>query len=227
MTHREPGLTFRVVGTDEELALRLDRLIVAGYTAKDEEAVAEHIAELARIGVPAPPSVPAYYDLDPRLLTTDAVIEVAGPSTSGEVEPVVIRHCGIYYLGVGSDHTDRDLERTDIAASKAACPKALGGTVVRIGTDLSMLDWDSLHATSTVDEAPYQEGSIETLRHPVDLMRRMTSVLGEVTGEIALFCGTLPLLGGTFVHGRSWRINLRLTDGLTLTHTYETKQRSL
>jgi len=55
-----------------------ERHVAAGYTAKDEEAVAEHIAELARIGVPPPASVPAFYRLDPVLLTTEAVVEVAG-----------------------------------------------------------------------------------------------------------------------------------------------------
>lgn len=225
-----PALTLSVAGTGEQLQLSPDRLVVAGYTAKDEAAVAEHIAELACIGVPPPPTVPAFYDLDPRLLTTDAVVEVTGSSTSGEVEPVVIRHHGRHFLAVGSDHTDRELERTDIAESKAACPKPIGGTVVELGTDLSALsaaDWDRLGADSTVDDRPYQEGSIATLRHPAELQQRMTAVLGEITGTVLMFCGTLPLLGGTFIHGSSWRMRLRLPGGPTLTHAYETKLRSV
>lgn len=221
-------LTVHVAGTRERLVIQPERLIVAGYTAKDEAAVRAHIAELADIGVPPPASVPAFYDLDPGLLTTDPVIEVAGTRTSGEVEPVVLRHAGRYYLGVGSDHTDRELEREDIAGSKAACAKPLGNVVVAAGPELSEVDWDRMLADSTVDGWPYQKGGIATLRHPAELLERMTAVLGvPSTADLVLYCGTLPLLGGEFVYGGYWRIHLELPTGLTLTHAYETKTRSL
>ncbi|MFI6501397.1 DUF2848 family protein [Nonomuraea typhae] len=223
MTPSPQPLTLKVAAGDEELVISPERLIVAGYTAKDERAVAEHIAELARIGVPPPPSVPAFYELDPRLLTTEALIDVSGPSTSGEVEPVVIRHRGRHFLAVGSDHTDRDLERADIAASKAACPKPIGDRVVEIGADLAALDWDRLAADSAVDGRPYQGGSIAALRHPAELMR----LLGGVAGDLVLFCGTLPLLNATFVYGASWQMSLAFPGGPTLTHAYENKQRSV
>ncbi|NBE50138.1 DUF2848 family protein [Streptomyces boluensis] len=233
MTQASPSpATVNVAGTGEVLELSPRRLIVAGYTARDEASVAHHIAELAAIGVPPPASVPAFYDLDPRLVTTDAVVEVAGPATSGEVEPVLIRHSGRHFLAVGSDHTDRDLERADIAASKAACPKPVGGTVVEIGPDLPGLDlpallWDRIAAESTVDDQPYQEGSVATLRHPAELLERMTAVLGDVTGDLVLFCGTFPLLTGAFAHGSHWRVCLNLPNGTALTHSYATKLRSM
>jgi Protein of unknown function (DUF2848) len=219
-------MRLQVAGTGEELAVTPERLIVAGYTGRDEVAVAEHIAELAAIGVPRPPTVPAFYDLDPALLTTADVIDVGGASTSGEVEPVLIRHAGRYFLTVGSDHTDRDLERSDIAASKAACPKPLAGTVVEIGAALSGTDWDELLADSTVDDVPYQEGSVATLRHPADLLARMTEAVGEVPGSLVLFCGTMPLLGGEFRYGSRWRVRLWLPGDTVLSHAYETKPRS-
>lgn len=220
-------LTLHVADSKEQLSVFPNRLIVAGYTARDEAAVAAHIAELADIGVPPPASVPAFYDLDPALLTRDPVIEVDGAITSGEVEPVVIRHDDHYFLTVGSDHTDRSLERIDISKSKAACPKPIGGIVADFGTDLSVVDWEDLIVDSSVDGRPYQKGNVSTLRHPADLTDRMTKVLGEVTGDLVLYCGTLPLLGGGFVYGDYWRIHLELPGGKTLTHAYETKQRSV
>ncbi|MFC9970960.1 DUF2848 family protein [Spirillospora sp. NPDC127200] len=216
----------RVSGTGEELALRPEHLIVAGYTARDEAAVAEHIAELASIGVPPPPTVPAFYVLDPALLTTAAVVEVAGPATSGEVEPVIVRQGGRHFLAVGSDHTDRALERDDIAASKAACPKPIGGTVLEIGTGLEAVDWEDSTVRSSVDGRPYQHGDLASLRHPADLLRKLTDALGPVTGDLVLYCGTLPLLTESFVHGTCWRLELRLPGGPVLSHTYETKLRS-
>jgi hypothetical protein len=220
------AVNLEVTGTGDRLAVYPEKLIVAGYTAKDEAAVAEHIAELAAIGVPPPATVPAFYDLDPALLTSAAVVEVAGPSTSGEVEPVLVRHRGRYYLTVGSDHTDRELERTGIAESKAACPKPLGTSAVELGPDLSSVRWEGISAESSVDGTPYQKGDLRTLRDPSDLVERMDSAIGEISGDLVIFCGTLPLLTGEFVHGHHWRIQLTLPDGARLTHAYETKQES-
>ncbi|MFF4598558.1 DUF2848 family protein [Amycolatopsis sp. CA-161197] len=213
-----------VVGSGATFVIAPERIVVAGYTAKDEAAVEHHIAELAAIGVPRPASVPAYYVLSPGLLTTSPLVEVGSATTSGEVEPVVIRHDGRYYLGVGSDHTDRELERVDIAQSKAACPKPLGSRVVEIGPDLSVVDWDGLVVESGVDSAAYQSGSVATLRHPSDTLGRMPAGLDD-GGDLVLFCGTLSLLGGKFVFGSRWRVDLRLPGGETLTHVYETQRR--
>ncbi|MFI1379876.1 DUF2848 family protein [Embleya sp. NPDC020886] len=156
------------MGTREQLEISQPRLIVAGYTAGDEAAATRHIEELAAIGIPAPATVPAFQDLDPALLTAAETIEVNGAGTSGEVEPVIIRHDGRFFLAVGSDHTDREVERVDIAAAKAACPKPVGAAVVELGPDLAGVDWESLVARSWVDGRLYQEGPLSVLRRPAD-----------------------------------------------------------
>src|ERR1700709_2634547 len=99
------SLTLQVLGTDEVLRLDGFRAIVAGYTGRDEKSVRTHIDELAAIGVPAPPEDPTLYPVDAGLITTAADVSVAGDYTSGEVEPVLVRAGGTWYLGVGSDHT--------------------------------------------------------------------------------------------------------------------------
>ncbi|GAA4657974.1 DUF2848 family protein [Streptomyces youssoufiensis] len=226
MNPPSPTLRLRVAGADLTLDLSPRRLVVAGYTARDEAAVAAHIAELAAIGVPPPPSVPAFYELDPVLLTTDPVIKVAGETTSGEVEPVLIRHRGLYYLAVGSDHTDRALERADIAASKAACPKPISAQAIALGTDPCAADWERLTVACQVDDAPYQRGPAALLRHPAELLGRMSAGGAPADADLVLFCGTLPLLAGEFVPGTHWRLRLELAGGPTLSHAYETKRRS-
>lgn len=222
----DQALHLTVRGTGETLHVRPARLIVAGYTGRDAEAVAAHIAELAEIGVPPPATVPAFYDLDPALLTTDAVIGVDGPDSSGEVEPVVIRHEGRLFLGVGSDHTDRELEKTSVAGSKAACPKPLGREVAALPADLKDFDWDSVAAASDVDGEPYQRGDLSVLRHPADVLARLADALPDVDGDLVLFGGTLPLMTGRFVFGRNWTLQLKLGDATVLAHTYETKERN-
>ncbi len=159
-------LRFRAVGTDFDINLHAPRLIIAGYTGRDAAAVAAHIEELAAIGIPPPASVPAFFELDPALVTSDPVVTIFGSNTSGEVEPVLIRHNGRHYLGVGSDHTDRDLERADIAASKAACPKPVGHEVMALSDDFAALDWDAIEVESDVDGEPYQRGSLAAMRTP-------------------------------------------------------------
>jgi hypothetical protein len=213
--------SFRLIGTDAEVKLDSPRLIIAGYTGRNETAVAAHIEELAAIGIPPPASVPAFFVLDPSLVTSDPVVTISGSNTSGEVEPVLIRHKGRYYLGVGSDHTDRDVERSDIAASKAACPKPVGHQVVALPDDLAMLDWDAIDVESDVDGEPYQRGSLAAMRTPTDLLSRMAATLGQVEDDLVIFCGTVPLLTGAFRAGRHWRIQLTLNANTALIHTYE------
>ncbi|MQA82132.1 MAG: DUF2848 domain-containing protein [Streptosporangiales bacterium] len=229
-------LRLTISGSDDALAVRAERLVIAGYTARDDASVREHIDELARIGVPPPPTVPMFYHLDPGLLTTDEVVDVAGDLTSGEVEPVLVRAGGRWYLGVGSDHTDRDLEREDIGTAKAACPKPLGDVVVPLPDDLAAgaydTAWDRAHARCEVDDTLYQDGPVAVLRQPSDLLPRLSAELtarGEdpEAGDLVVFTGTLPLVGGEFRAGRSWHLELTLDGGPTvLTHRYDVKQRS-
>jgi Protein of unknown function (DUF2848) len=221
---RPEALRCRVIGTDTELDVDAPRLIIAGYTGRSAAAVAAHIEELAAIGIPRPTSVPVFFELDPALVTTNPVVEIAGANTSGEVEPVLIRHDGRLYLGVGSDHTDRDLERTDIAASKAACPKPVGHQVVALADDLTARDWDAISVESSVDGRPYQRGTLDALRTPADLLSRLTSTLGEIGGDLVIFAGTLPLLTGQFRPGRRWRLSLQLNADSSLNHVYEVKE---
>lgn len=226
-----PRLRLRPTGSQDEFGLVSPRLIIAGYTGRDAAVVAKHIDELAAIGVSPPATVPAFYDLDPGLLTTDPVIEIDGAATSGEVEPVLIRHYGAYYLGVGSDHTDRDLERIDIATSKAACPKPLSPQVTALALDLNALDrvlsWDAITVDSHVDGRKYQHGSLVALRTPADLLVRLTDALGEIGGDLVVFAGTLPLLDGQFRSGTWWQLSLTAAPGIVLTHSYEVKRKSV
>jgi hypothetical protein len=218
------GLSFTVAGSGETLRLTGFDLVVAGYTGRDEDSVRKHIDELAAIGVPAPASVPAFYPLDAALATHAPEVTVAGQNTSGEVEPVLIRAGGRLYLGVGSDHTDRDIERDSVAGSKAACPKPVSVRVAALpegGNAGVGLDWDAVVARCTVDGVVYQQGTLKALRVPTDVLALLTaSADGPGEGDLVMFCGTLPLIDGEFVAGREWTLSLTLPDGNEIGHTY-------
>ncbi|MEU4837503.1 DUF2848 family protein [Nocardia testacea] len=216
-------LSCTVLGSGEILRFDGARALVAGYTGRDEAAVRHHIDELAAIGVAPPEAVPMLYSVATATVTTAAVTPVPSTDTSGEVEPVILRHSGRYFLGVGSDHTDRTLETIDIGESKRACAKPLGRNIVEIG-DWDTFDWDACRARSRVDGRLYQDGTLAALRTPADLLAIITDRLGDDGGDLVCFAGTLPLLDGRFTPGERWDLELVLPDGRALTHTYITTE---
>lgn len=224
MTETATRLRLRAVdGAPVEVAPT--HLVVAGYTGRDAAAVRHHIAELAAIGVPEPETVPAFYELDASTLTTSTEVEVDGPMTSGEVEPVLIRANGRYYFTVGSDHTDRHLERADIKASKAACAKPIADTVIDLGSDPTTVSWDAITASSWVDDQPYQQGTLASML-PIGEVLSTWNRIGSDGVPLVLFGGTLPLLDGTFRYGRTWRMRLDVPGQTPLDFTYRVSVRS-
>ncbi len=191
------------------VAFEPSAFIIAGYTGRDRAMVQAHIDELAHQGIAPPPTVPMWYEMPPSLLTTDASIDVPTAETCGEVEPVLIAIDGALYLGIGSDHTARDLEREDIAMSKRVCPKPIGRNVVRIDELDERLD--ALTLESWIDGEAYQSGTF------AQIIALATSYAGlrerTAAAHVALFCGTVPLLTHGFRFGS--RFSARIAgDGL-------------
>lgn len=191
---------------------------IAGYTGRDRVLVQAHIDELAHEGIPPPPEVPMYYRMPVSLLTTAPRIEVPSKQSCGECEPVVIGVGGSLYLGVGSDHTARDVEREDIAKSKRICPKPIGSTVARLsalGPEL-----DAIAIESAMDGEPYQRGTLAAITPLNELLDGFRA--RSASTPFVLFCGTVPLLTGGFRFGA--RFSARLAGGplrapLTLEYT--------
>jgi hypothetical protein len=178
---------------DGSLDVEISALVIAGWTARDAAAVAHHVEELAAIGVPAPSTTPLYYRAGADLPTQADRIEVLGPDTSGEAEPIILRADGRTWLGIGSDHTDRALERVSVAASKQVCPKPLGRAVWPLEPLRARLD--RLTLTSEVEEdgrwVSYQQGTLAEIRPLGELLDAADLPEGGV-----LMCGTLPAIGG-------------------------------
>ena len=174
------------------LDLTPGRLIVAGWTGRDRAAVDHHIAELAELGIAPPSAVPLFYRCSTGLLT-QGDIEVLGPDTSGEVEPLLIRQGGGWWLGLASDQTDRRLEAVSVAASKQVCPKPVAPHLWRLEALDPSLDRLELrcHARIGGQWTLYQEGTLGRIRPLADL----AAGAGMQDGDVML-CGTLPAIGG-------------------------------
>src|SRR5215218_920821 len=190
-------LTFTRYSKDrtDQVSVMPEALIVAGWTGRDEAALNHHIEELAAIGVPRPSSVPVFYrNAVSNMVQTDR-LEVLGPDSSGEVEPVIVAlHDGLW-IGLGSDHTDRKAETMGIALSKQLCGKVLGPALWRF--DEISAHWDTIvirsYATIDGERATYQEGPLALMRDPVDLMTRYGR---PFVANTVVMCGTIGAKGG-------------------------------
>lgn len=209
-----------------EVAVVATHLVVAGYTGRDQEAVRHHIDELAAIGVPEPETIPAFYPLEPDLLTTADVIEVDGSQTSGEVEPVLIRANGTYYLTIGSDHTDRERETVGIQLSKAACPKPVARTVIELGDPPALVEWDAIVVRSWVEGDLYQEGTLASMLPITQVLAEWDQIAGSADVALVLFGGTRPLIDGTFRYGRDWRMRLEVPGHAPIELSYSVNVRN-
>jgi Protein of unknown function (DUF2848) len=182
-------------GRTDKITAEINTLVIAGWTGRDAAAIQHHIEELAAIGVPRPSTVPLFYRVAATQLTQATTLQVLGPDSSGEVEPVVVALADGLWLGIGSDHTDRKAESISVALSKQLCGKVIGTELWR----LDELDWDKLvlrsHAEIGGQRVLYQEGSAAGIRSPDDLIRRYTNADTLPPGT-AMLCGTLGAKGG-------------------------------
>jgi hypothetical protein len=199
------------------------RLVIAGWTGRDQAAVERHIAELEAIGVPRPASVPCYYRVAVSLVTTDPSIQTVGEAATGEVEGVLLSAAGDLLVGVGSDHTDRHMERQSVAFSKQVCPKPIGAEWWRFEDvaphwdELALRSYAWIHGVRRL----YQEGTLRQMRRPEDLIRGCTGGASVLPEGTVMFLGTLPVHGGI---AAASRFEIELEDpvlGRTLRHAYD------
>lgn len=203
-----------IIVSGKQMEATPKRLLIAGYTGKDQASVKKHIDELREIGVPAPPQVPMIYDVSTNLLTTSPSISVVQESSSGEAEVVIMNVKGKWYVGLGSDHTDRELEKLSIQKSKQVCSKP-------ISTQFWLLDdiesrWDEIEMRSWMivngEKKEYQTGTLGEFLHPKELIKIITE-RGYYSEDLMVFCGTLPIVTGEFIYGDGF--SAELYDALT------------
>ncbi len=213
-------LDFQIAGTVRTAAI--DRLIVAGWTGRDLDAVEQHIAELAAVGVRRPSTVPCFYRLGANLLTHAPAIDVAGCHSSGEVEVVLISLAEGLHVGVGSDHTDRRVETYGVTVSKQMCPKPVSRELWAFRDieshwdDLVLRSWVTRQGTREL----YQEGPVTRMLAADDLIGRYLGRRGALPVGTAMYCGTLTVNGA--ISGGD-RFEIELEDPRlkrTLHHAY-------
>lgn len=212
-------------GVSRPLTVPVSDVALAGYTGRDRAKVMEHINELERAGVRPPDRVPAVFHVPAELAVVTASI-VAGANTCGEAEFVLLASPEGRLVGVGSDHTDREIERSDVPRSKAACPKVIGPEVWRYEDvsehwdSLELRSWSTLGGTKRL----YQEGRLSDFIAADTLLAELADAGHPDRPGLLAFGGTLPLRNGGFEFGQ--RFDVELHDPVlkrTLSAGYEVR----
>lgn len=179
----------------------INKVIVVGYGGRNIEKIQEHIDELKEIGIAPPPHVPMIYPQKIEQLNFSN--ECNGSKfSSGEAEYVLFHDGKEWLVTLGSDHTDREVEKEDILKSKSICDKPLATDFWRLA-DLKE-DWDNIilrsYVTSNGEKCLYQEDTLEALL-AFDVLLEKLDKFGEKDLEhTVIFSGTVPTKNG-FIFG--------------------------
>lgn len=216
-----PAVVVGVDGSEVPRDIVVERMYNLGSATRDAETAVYHQKEVAAAGVKIAFDVPAprIYPIASWALTSAERVAVQGPRTSGEIEIVLVLDDDIY-VGVGSDHTDRDLERVSIPYSKQACPNVLAPRLWRFSEIAD--HWDECLLESWVDGELYQRTSVASFLPPEELLDVLRSRADVPPTGVVLFAGTIVSVTGDLCFGSRWAI--QLSDPVLdrrLAHTYD------
>jgi hypothetical protein len=195
-------------GQIERRSVPVKRIANCGYTGRNEEEVHKHIAELQSEGVSPPKTFPTVYPKPSHLITMGGTIEVVSERTSGEAEFVLFPQGTESYVGVGSDHTDRNLEREDVVLSKTVCPNLVGETVWRLSDIVDHWDQLRLRSWTDPDSQLYQEATLDAILPPDELVSLVTERSTEPIEGTAVFSGSVGTETGELVYGDTFATEL-------------------
>jgi len=191
------SLTLHSGSNARRAEVAIDQAVLAGWTGRDAAAVEKHIRELEALGVKRPATTPIFYRVSAARLTTDETIEAVGDSSGGEVEFVLLQHDGRLWVGAGSDHTDREVEKYGVTVSKQMCDKPIAP--VLWAYDEVAAHWDRLllrsYAVENGRHVLYQEGAVTAMMDPLALLACYLPD-GRLPEATLMFCGTLAAHGG-------------------------------
>jgi hypothetical protein len=192
------------------LGFAVRHVVCAGYTSRDRSDAERHIQELGGLGIARPKEVPIFFAVASYLASTDQVIEVQGPFTSGEAEVALLFGPDGPWVTVASDHTDRFVERHSVPAAKQLCPKVLAATVWRLA-DVEG-HWDELELRAWVrsgrKRALYQEAKLGSLLALDTLLSGLRRRVGRALHGVVMLSGTVPTVDGQLIYGDAYELEL-------------------
>lgn len=201
------------------------RMYNLGSATRSAEVAKTHQVEVAKEGIHIAFSVPAprIYPIDTFALTTGGAVGAHGRRSSGEVEIVAVKSDRLY-IGVGSDHTDRDLERASIPWSKQVCPNVLAPTLWEY--DEIADHWDRCRMRSHVDGRLYQDVGVDAFISPPDALRILAERVTRLPAtNFVLFFGTIAALDKELGFGDTWSFEMEdPVLGRAIRHQYRVER---
>ena len=198
--------------SDEKIIFEVRKIINMGRTSRNPEDIMKHLEELKKAGIKVSSSIPSY---NPKIndgITTDNQIEVFPNSkTSGEVEYVLLfTSDSSFYVTVGSDHTDRELEKSSVVLSKQVCLNVLSPRIWRYEEVKD--HWDDIIMKAWIKKDDkrqlYQEGKLGEMLRPEELIEKIRlRVSGDLTGAV-VYGGTFPIIGGELIFSQYFEVEL-------------------
>lgn len=212
MTTLDLQLQRQEASDSESVTVTVDRIANCGWTGRNEEEIRKHIDELEEEGIEAPDEFPVIYPKPNHLITTSNDVEVLSQETSGEAEFVLFSQADTdeVYVGLGSDHTDREMETESIVVAKSLCPNL-------VGTDLWLLEdlrdhWDQIELRSWTrtngERILYQETTLEAILPPTDLFDLVEETTTAPTDHTAIFSGSVGTKTDDLIHGDAFEVEL-------------------
>lgn len=216
-------LMLNVQETNEKLTLEVREIFNGGYAGRNRDKVQVHVNELLKLGVPVPTKVPTLYPISNNLLTTSTRIQVQHMETSGEIEYVLIWANGELWVTVGSDHTDRKLEKYGVAVSKQVYPNIISHDVWKV-SDVTK-HWDQLELECWVVQDGkrhlYQKGSCADLMAPAEWESHFDHLAVCQEGNV-FFSGTINTVAETLIFADHYTIAMKdPVLSRTIEHSYE------
>lgn len=192
---------------DISLPIEDINLIAMGFTARNQEQMEKNLNALKREGIEFPDDFPQVYRISRLLATDEDFIEVVSDSTCGEVEYLILKHGDKHYIGVGSDHADKELEKSSIINSKQICGKPHSVNFWKY--DEIKEHWDTLILRSwqetAGEEVLYQENTVANILEPEKIIKKVEE---KITGDYLVFSGSVANLTGYFIYGDRFRYEI-------------------
>lgn len=184
----------------EKISFKVRKMINLGRTSRNPEDIMKHLEELKKAGIKVSPGIPSYNPkISDRITTGNKIEALPNSKTSGEVEYVLLFTSDKdFYVTVGSDHTDRELEKYNVVLSKQICLNVVSPKIWHYEDvkdhwdDLIMRAWIKKDGNRQL----YQEGKLGEMLRPEELIEKVRlRVSGDLTGAV-VYSGTFPIIGG-------------------------------
>lgn len=195
-------------GEVKKQVIDIKKVIVVGYGGRNIEKIQEHIDELSELGIAPPPNVPMIYPQKIEQLNFSHDCH-GSKYSSGEAEYILFYDGKEWLVTLGSDHTDREVEKEDILKSKLVCDKPIASDFWKLA-DLKE-DWDNIilrsYVTTNGEKVLYQEDTLEALLEVEVLLEKLDNLGEKELENTIIFSGTVPTKNG-FIFGEKFEYEI-------------------